>query len=116
VIGTRAVECYGGLVRPADLAVEDDGGNAEAYEALEHRLVEVRVACETHVLDDGRQLVMVAQQDDPLQAAALVLHGSGEEKRTGEERGKEGRREARASTSSCESRRRERGRQGGDRK
>jgi hypothetical protein len=51
----------------AYLSVELDVGSAEADEAGEHRLVEARVLLEGHVLHDGRQLIVIANQHHPLQ-------------------------------------------------
>jgi hypothetical protein len=55
------------------LGVELDEGRAEAHEAGEEGLVEVAVLLEGHVLDHGRQLVVVAYQDHPLQPRHAIL-------------------------------------------
>ena len=53
------------------LRVELDVRRAEADEAREERLVQVRVLLEGHVLHHGRQLVVVANQDDALESAVV---------------------------------------------
>mmetsp|Transcript_1856 Transcript_1856/g.3796 ORF Transcript_1856/g.3796 Transcript_1856/m.3796 type:complete len:388 (-) Transcript_1856:774-1937(-) len=55
------------------LLVELDVGDAEAHEACEEALVHARVLLERHVLDDRRQLVVVADEHDALEAARLPL-------------------------------------------
>ena len=54
----------------ATARVEVSWQDAEAHEARKERLVEARVLLEGHVLDDGRQLVVVADEDDALEARA----------------------------------------------
>ena len=53
----------------APLRVELGGGHPQTDEAREHRLVEARILLERLVLDDGRQLVVVADQHDALEPA-----------------------------------------------
>lgn len=63
------------------LGIELDIGSAEAHKAREEGLVEVAVLLEGHVLDHGRQLVVVAYQNHPLEPRhtfLLVLHKSPE--------------------------------------
>ena len=57
----------------AHLGVELDEGGAQAHKAREQGLVQVAVALEGHVLDHGRQLVVVPYQGDSLEPAAPVL-------------------------------------------
>ena len=57
----------------AHLSIELHVGRAEPHEAGEERLVQVAVLLEGHVLDHGRQLVVVPNQDHPLQPAHAVL-------------------------------------------
>ena len=57
----------------AALGVELGVGGPETHEAGEEGLVEVRVLLERLVLHDGRQLVVVPDHDDPLQARDAVL-------------------------------------------
>ena len=55
------------------LSVELDVGGAQADEAGEQGLVQVAVLLEGHVLDYGRQLVVVAYQDHPLQPCHAII-------------------------------------------
>ena len=55
------------------LGVEVDGGHPEAHEAGEQRLLHVGELLEGHVLDDRRQLVVVADHDPPLQPVVAIL-------------------------------------------
>ena len=50
-----------------------DVGGAQADEAGEEGLVQVAVLLEGHVLDDRRQLMVVAYEDDTLQPAVAIL-------------------------------------------
>ena len=57
----------------APLRVQVHGGHPQADEAGEEGLLHVGVLLEGHVLDDGRQLVVVSDHDPALQAAVAVL-------------------------------------------
>jgi len=55
------------------LSVKVDGRHTEVNEACEERLFHVGELLERHVLDDGRQLVVVTDHDPPLQPTVAVL-------------------------------------------
>jgi hypothetical protein len=62
------------MCRPVShLRVELDVGRAQAHKAREQGLVQVAVLLEGHVLDHGRQLVVVPDQGDPLQPRHAIL-------------------------------------------
>ena len=72
-IPTGGMRKYTSGEKKEHLGVELDEGRAEAHEAGEEGLVEVAVLLEGHVLDHGRQLVVVPYQDHPLQPRHAVL-------------------------------------------
>ena len=55
------------------MSVQVDSGHTQAHEACEEGLLHVGELLEGHVLDDGGQLVVVANHDPPLQAVVAVL-------------------------------------------
>jgi hypothetical protein len=59
--------------RSPHLRVELQVRDAQPHEAREQGLVQVRVLLERHVFDHRRQLVVVADHDDALQAAAALV-------------------------------------------
>eukprot|EP00053_Salpingoeca_punica_P019720 m.201633 g.201633 ORF g.201633 m.201633 type:complete len:552 (-) comp17708_c0_seq2:3265-4920(-) len=72
-----------GQRRPAAaLGIEIDRGHAQANEAVEHALLQVGEGLQRQVLDHGRQLVVVADEDDALQAVLRdgLLQGHGDKR------------------------------------
>ena len=57
----------------ARLRIELGVWRAKAHEAREQRLVKVAVLLERHVLDHGRQLVVIPDQDHALEPRNAVL-------------------------------------------
>lgn len=55
------------------LCVQVHRGNPKPNYPCEQRLLHVAVLLKGHVLDDGRQLVMVSDHDPPLQSTKAVL-------------------------------------------
>ena len=73
MLGTQTIKTI------AHLGIELDVGGAQANKACEQGLVQVTVFLEGHILDHRRQLVVVPDQDHPLQASdalLLILHRS----------------------------------------
>jgi hypothetical protein len=55
------------------LCIELDEGRPQAHKACEQGLVQVAILLKGHVLHDRRQLVMVANQNHPLQPAVPIF-------------------------------------------